>query len=521
MEKNYKSDFDIILTLKTCVRNEDGTCSKRDVGWPEHDWVATFRTDNGLREYDASRKGDTLVNCFNDNGRIHVVFNNHRLGKGVLRVDFHSEIPNAIYPDGIQDLYEPQPLDIELVDGPGDCAGAAEVEVLLPYIKGEKGDAFTYADFTPAQIAELQRPATEKVAEVTQALTRVEDQEREITAAEQIRQSNETLRQTNETQRSTAEQERAKQFAALKHSIETATTSADTAAENAQTASNTANAAANLANAAASNIAAAKRALFDDMWASINGTPLANGNYRMGADGKELTYAEALVRYERNGFIKKWNAACRQRFSHPVYYPPYGRYNEATGFFELNGIIDIDYTEAVRIYMAYVSGHTTTGYRTNIPVGMANYKDSPEYIRMFTNTEVEIIRGNFYASDAEVLNTHTLREINSLRIPYGLNNRILIHSTSLEIIRFSAQNKTHAAFSSFNIKNASKFRLDGIAEIVDWVQDSTVLVHPDVYAKLTGDTTNAAAAALTEEELAQWMEMAAAADNYNIIFATT
>lgn len=51
MKKNYKSDFDIILTLKTCVRHEDGTCSKRDVGWPEHDWVATFRTDNGLREY--------------------------------------------------------------------------------------------------------------------------------------------------------------------------------------------------------------------------------------------------------------------------------------------------------------------------------------------------------------------------------------------------------------------------------------------------------------------------------------
>lgn len=264
-----------------------------------------------------------------------------------------------------------------------------------------------------------------------------------------------------------------------------------------------------------------KRALFDDMWASINGTKLANGNYRMGADGKELTYAEALVRYERNGFIKKWNAACRQRYSNPAYYPPYGRYNEATGFFELNGITDIDYTEAVRIYMAYVSGRTTTGYRTNIPVGMANYQDPPEYIRMFTNTEVEIIRGNFYASNAEVLNTHTLREINSLRIPYELNNRIFIQSTSLEIIRFSAQNKIHAAFSSFNIKNASKFRLDGIAEIVDWVQDSTVLVHPDVYAKLTGDTTNEAAAALTEEELAQWMEMAAAADNYNIIFATT
>lgn len=457
MEKNYKSDFDIILTLKTCVRNEDGTCSKRDVGWPEHDWVATFRTDNGLREYVASRKGDTLVNCFNDNGRIHVVFNNHRLGKGVLRVDFHSEIPNAIYPDGIQDLYEPQPLDIELVDGPGDCAGAAEVEVLLPYIKGDRGEKLTYGDLTAQDKEDLIAPIKESI---NKAITEKQDK-LSVTADFDLTENLLSLTDTG------------------------------------------------------------KRRLFDDMWASINGTKLANGNYRMGADGKELTYAEALVRYERNGFIKKWNAACRQRYSNPAHYPPYGRYNEATGFFELNGITDIDYTEAVRIYMAYVSGRTTTGYRTNIPVGMANSRDLPEYIRMFTNTEVEIIRGNFYASDAEVLNTHTLREINSLRISYELNNRILIQSTSLEIIRFSAQNKIHAAFSSFNIKNASKFRLDGIAEIVDWVQDSTVLVHPDVYAKLTGDTTNEAAAALTEEELAQWMEMAAAADNYNIIFATT
>lgn len=457
MKLNYKNDFDFILKLATCIRHEDGTCEKRDVGWPEHDWVATFWTANKANVYVASRKGDTLVNCFNDNGRIHVVFNNHRLGKGVLRVDFHSEVPNAIYPDGIQDLYEPQPLDVELVDGPGDCAGAAEVEVLLPYIKGDRGEKLTYGDLTAQDKEDLIAPIKESI---NKAITEKQDK-LSVTADFDLTENLLSLTDTG------------------------------------------------------------KRWLFDDLWASIYGTKLANGNYRMGADGKELTYAEALVRYERNGFIKKWNAACRQRYSNPAYHPPYGRYNEATGFFELNGITDIDYTEAVRIYTAYVSGRTTTGYRTNIPVGMANYQDPPEYIRMFTNTEVEIIRGNFYASNAEVLNTHTLREINSLRIPYGLNNRILIQSTSLEIIRFSAQNKIHAVFSSFNIGNASKFRLDGIAEIVDWVQNSTVLVHPDVYAKLTGDTTNAAAAALTEEELAQWMEMAAAADNYNIIFATT
>lgn len=49
----------------------------------------------------------------------------------------------------------------------------------------------------------------------------------------------------------------------------------------------------------------------------------------------------------------------------------------------------------------------------------------------------------------------------------------------------------------------------------------TVTVHPDVYAKLTGDTTNAAAAALTSDELAQWTALVTTANSKNISFATT
>lgn len=48
----------------------------------------------------------------------------------------------------------------------------------------------------------------------------------------------------------------------------------------------------------------------------------------------------------------------------------------------------------------------------------------------------------------------------------------------------------------------------------------TVTVHPDVYAKLTGDTTNAAAAALTSAELAQWTALVTTANSKNISFAT-
>lgn len=48
----------------------------------------------------------------------------------------------------------------------------------------------------------------------------------------------------------------------------------------------------------------------------------------------------------------------------------------------------------------------------------------------------------------------------------------------------------------------------------------TITVHADVYAKLTGDTTNEAAAALTEEEAAAWRQVLADGNAKNISFAT-
>ena len=48
----------------------------------------------------------------------------------------------------------------------------------------------------------------------------------------------------------------------------------------------------------------------------------------------------------------------------------------------------------------------------------------------------------------------------------------------------------------------------------------TITVHPDVYAKLTGDTTNSAAAALTASELAAWKQVVTDAAAKKISFAT-
>lgn len=417
MKINYKSDFDIILTLKTCVRHEDGTCSKRDVGWPEHDWVATFRTENGLREYVASRKGDTLVNCFNDNGRIHVVFNNHRLGKGVLRVDFHSEVPNAIYPDGIQDLYEPQPLDIELVGGAGDCATAAEVEVLLPYIKGDKGEKLTYADLTAQDKADLIAPIKEGI---DKAIT--EKQDKLSTTADFELEEN-LLSLTD----------------------------------------------------------IGKRRLFDDLWASIKGTKLANDNYRMGADGKELTYAEALVRYERNGFIVRWNAACGQ----------YGRYNEATGCFELNGLTDITYEQAIAIYQAGRPNNPDEAFdiyyhkaiRTNLPwlnpmtsgCGESFFACAVETIRVVHPSGLNIT-GLYCFSYCSQL--HTIIG----KVQFNMNDGFAGCSKLV-----SVNARMGKSWATLNFSNCPLLSIESIRYSIANSQPCTITLHPDAYARVTDE----------------------------------
>ena len=75
----------------------------------------------------------------------------------------------------------------------------------------------------------------------------------------------------------------------------------------------------------------------------------------------------------------------------------------------------------------------------------------------------------------------------------------------------------------FNIGKLSRISLASMQYMVNNSQATssiTVTVHPDVYAKLTGDTTNAAAAALTSDELAQWQALVTTANSKNISFAT-
>lgn len=78
----------------------------------------------------------------------------------------------------------------------------------------------------------------------------------------------------------------------------------------------------------------------------------------------------------------------------------------------------------------------------------------------------------------------------------------------------------HNDFNISSLKNISLSSMQYMVNNSTATSSITVTVHPDVYAKLTGDTTNAAAAALTSDELAQWTALATTANSKNISFAT-
>lgn len=132
---NYKSDFDFILSVRAA--NAQGEVV--DVGFPTYDFIGTLYT-RGLRKFSFSQKDGVQTNCFNDNGKLHVVANAHNLYSGILRIDFQADIPNTIYPDGLKLTVTDCPIGIELVNGCSDEISDVEAAIIAPYIKGEKGD---------------------------------------------------------------------------------------------------------------------------------------------------------------------------------------------------------------------------------------------------------------------------------------------------------------------------------------------------------------------------------------------
>lgn len=196
---NYKSDFDFTLRIYECTVGPDGQKTRVEMGFPTYDFEIRLYTTNRANAYICSKKGNKLQNCFNDEGKIHVVCDNHHLGKGILHAEFTAFLPNNIYPDGSRKTVEVSHTVIELVDGSGDSPSIDDLK-LTPAFVSDQGEALR----VEAENKRVEAEAERKVAEATRT-----DSEAQRVEAEAKRNADEAKRIEAENKRKTTEAQRA------------------------------------------------------------------------------------------------------------------------------------------------------------------------------------------------------------------------------------------------------------------------------------------------------------------------
>lgn len=249
------------------------------------------------------------------------------------------------------------------------------------------------------------------------------------------------------------------------------------------------------------------------------------------SDNNELSLTDMA---KKRLFIDLWNGT----------YPniDWINYNEDTGYFEINptmfgnkvGLTDISYDEAVQIYnrtcdsAALETPYNTANIRINLPpynyhnpvydgeYCHARYNNNIKTLLMAAseNSHCKGVYTEFRAlpkleSIVGVIPLAPNRTFNFIDCPMLKDVKVHITGNNCTISLINSPLVSIASFQ-YIITNAPQVNL------------ATIIVHPDVYAKFTGDITNEAAAALSAEELAQWQQLMtdATAKNISIIEAT-
>lgn len=201
-----------------------------------------------------------------------------------------------------------------------------------------------------------------------------------------------------------------------------------------------------------------------------------------------ITSTDCLIQGNRppQQFIDKWNRYCLG----------YGKYNEETGYFELNGFTDISYKEAQIIdeqsfpLFAWGTTHANSTVRTFYPLRSSggaygsttqNYEFAKCYnlkVIRFYDDYNQVKGGSFYRSPE-------LRQI--LGGYLAIRDEVLFFESCTELELVEKWNIT----KSFSIKNCGKLNLQTFQAIVKGAQATTAItitVHPDIYAKLTDES---------------------------------
>lgn len=452
-------------------------------------------------------------------------------------------------------------------------------EEWLESLKGEKGDAFTYEDFTPGQIADLKKPAVDAAKEVTKAAETATEAakaadyaagsadeaarsatdaatdaasaaskannasavataagEAALTAAGNAASAAKTASDTN-TQIQTAEQQRASAEQGRVSAEQTRQTEFAQIKQQAETATNAANTAAAAANKAAENIE-------------------QNLSEKQDKTDNELQTSDKTV----VGAVNEVNAKAADAPTlalRKLYIEAGAVYNEETGCYELNGLTDITEEQMLAIYdktkgfgrYGGVVATRTMGYyqgvRTNIPMQGYGYavNSSIGNDSLYPFGECRFIKVICLNPLFEIRNTsegHGLAGLNysySIQgnVPFANSCRVLkiiygniVVSSLNENMNFCGScpvlEEVHVDKLSRSIRfceDSPLINYESVSYLIDKAANTsaiTVTVHPTTYSYLIGSAQPTEQVGGTSE---QWQAIVTAASAKQITFATT
>lgn len=218
---------------------------------------------------------------------------------------------------------------------------------------------------------------------------------------------------------------------------------------------------------------------------------------------------------------------------------PYGGYDPVNAPdpgrpFRLNGLW-FSYAGAVEIYNWSVKGvansldspYQACRLSTVLPLRITSHiVDLKRAFRSSSLRRVSIVGPNYdntislsnaadFFADCQVLE-EVVCETHSL-VLYNISSATFRNCRALREIRLRVNDGSFDIHWSPLLSSAS---VRSFIPASAFQKEAVITVHPDVYAKLTGDTSNAAAAELTQEELEEWQQILLDATEKNITFAT-
>lgn len=220
-------------------------------------------------------------------------------------------------------------------------------------------------------------------------------------------------------------------------------------------------------------------------------------------------------------FVDLWNSAAGSN----------GRYNEDTGYFELNGITDITYEEALEIYsyktltvLASNQGDSTSAslrnstVRTFFPFTAISTTNNAYMFAMCSNLEVVKGKGNIWFNANMYATFENCSNLRRMEITIQSLNASIIDSTTfrgchkLEFLRINTK-------TNVNVGACKSLSLESFQYMITNASNTspiTITVHAEVYAKLLGEGDYSNGDGTADD----WTALMATAAAKNISFAT-